>query len=437
MSRRYSASACLLGLALLTPLPAQETVDIKNWSAPPFWAPPKAAKPDDSASSVQPMEVEGAASPMPFIATTPCRVVDTRNANGPYGGPAIGGGAPARTFAIAGGPCPGIPVGAGAFSINVAAILPAADGFLTVFPTGVAQPLSSDLNFLGGETIANALIVPAGGASASINVFANVTAHLIIDINGYYLPNGLDSTYVNEGQASSISSSMIADGSIVNADINASAAIADTKLATIATAGKVADSALSANVSKLGQSIESAEIADSTVGDADIANTSRLVMLPLASFFDCEGSGALLDFSSGVDLRANFVVDVPANSGPTISFDSVVGSPDQGTEVCSQLIVPTDYFSGGSIRVFARKSAHAGASEVLRCALGVNAQALGTAGIRDIHTAVPLEYSCFPTIPVALFARDTLRVYLSITSNLIMDNDVQIMSVAFEYSALR
>jgi len=40
-------------------------------------------------------------------------------------------------------------------------------------------------------------------------------------------------------------------GSIVNADINNSAAIADTKLATISTAGKVADAALSANVALL------------------------------------------------------------------------------------------------------------------------------------------------------------------------------------------
>ena len=45
-----------------------------------------------------------------------------------------------------------------------------------------------------------------------------------------------------------IESIEIVDGTLVNADVSASAAIADTKLATISTAGKVADSALSANV---------------------------------------------------------------------------------------------------------------------------------------------------------------------------------------------
>jgi hypothetical protein len=39
---------------------------------------------------------------------------------------------------------------------------------------------------------------------------------------------------------------MILDGTILNADINASAAIVDTKLATIATAGKVSNSATTA-----------------------------------------------------------------------------------------------------------------------------------------------------------------------------------------------
>jgi hypothetical protein len=42
---------------------------------------------------------------------------------------------------------------------------------------------------------------------------------------------------------------VVLSGAIVNADINASAAIADTKLATIATAGKISDSALPATIS--------------------------------------------------------------------------------------------------------------------------------------------------------------------------------------------
>ena len=56
----------------------------------------------------------------------------------------------------------------------------------------------------------------------------------------------LDATLVSTGDTGTVTSTMILDGTIVDADINASAAIVDTKLATIATAGKVSNSATTA-----------------------------------------------------------------------------------------------------------------------------------------------------------------------------------------------
>jgi hypothetical protein len=67
-----------------------------------------------------------------------------------------------------------------------------------------------------------------------------------------------------------ITSAMIQDGAIANADISASAGITDGKLAVISSPGKVADSALSSQVSKLGPSIESIEISNGTILFADI-----------------------------------------------------------------------------------------------------------------------------------------------------------------------
>jgi cytoskeletal protein CcmA (bactofilin family) len=57
----------------------------------------------------------------------------------------------------------------------------------------------------------------------------------------------LDATLVSTGDTGTVTSTMIADGTIVDADINASAAIVDTKLATISTAGKVSNSATTAD----------------------------------------------------------------------------------------------------------------------------------------------------------------------------------------------
>ena len=59
------------------------------------------------------------------------------------------------------------------------------------------------------------------------------------------LPN-VTGTVITTGDSGSITSAMILNGTIVDEDINASAAIVDTKLATISTAGKVSNSATTA-----------------------------------------------------------------------------------------------------------------------------------------------------------------------------------------------
>ena len=172
--------------------PAPEAV--ANWPAPAYWSPPEqTGSVPEREGGVRTQAVEALpTSPMPFVAITPCRVADTRGNGftGAYGPPALAGGGAARVFNIPAGPCPGIPASAGAYSINVAAILPASDGFMTVCPTGSPQPTSSDLNFLGGEVIANAIVAPAGTGGAIV-VFVNVSTHMILDINGYYAPSGV------------------------------------------------------------------------------------------------------------------------------------------------------------------------------------------------------------------------------------------------------
>ena len=176
----FALLACFAGA-----LNAQE---IRNWTAPPFWSPAEKAT-TKTGPSIQGAEgVPGLpTSPVPFVGIVPCRIVDTRGNGftGAYGPPALSGLATARVFNVPSGPCPGIPADAAAFSINIAAILPAEDGFLTAFPTGGTQPNASTLNYLGGEVVANAAVI-AAGTDGSISVFVNVTTHVIIDINGYY-----------------------------------------------------------------------------------------------------------------------------------------------------------------------------------------------------------------------------------------------------------
>lgn len=124
--------------------------------------------------------------PMQYVAAvTPCRVVDTRNADGPFGGPPIQGGTH-RDFPIASGNCH-IPATAAAYSLNVTVVPDGPLAYLTVWPTGQPQPLASTLNS-DVRVKANAAIVPAGNNNGSVSVYASDTTNVILDIDGYFAP---------------------------------------------------------------------------------------------------------------------------------------------------------------------------------------------------------------------------------------------------------
>jgi hypothetical protein len=120
-----------------------------------------------------------------FYPLVPCRVLDTRSANGTFGGPAIGAGT-SRSFPIPSGGC-GVPGIASAYAFNVTAVPPGSLGYLTAWPTGQPQPGVSTLNSLDGTVVANAAIVPAGTAGA-VSFYADNTTDLVVDINGYFAP---------------------------------------------------------------------------------------------------------------------------------------------------------------------------------------------------------------------------------------------------------
>ena len=122
-----------------------------------------------------------------FTPVTPCRVADTRNPTGPFGGPMLTGGT-ARVFAIPSSPCMGNVTGASAYALNVTVVPQGPLGYLTVWPTGPApMPVVSTLNSLSGAIVANAATVQAG-INGAISVFSPTPTHLILDINGYYVP---------------------------------------------------------------------------------------------------------------------------------------------------------------------------------------------------------------------------------------------------------
>ncbi|HMD20537.1 MAG TPA: protease pro-enzyme activation domain-containing protein, partial [Alloacidobacterium sp.] len=79
-----------------------------------------------------------------FIPVTPCRIADTRNATGPFGGPELAANT-SRAFNIPQSAC-SIPTTAVAYSLNVTVVPGGSLGYLTLWPTGQTQPVVSLLN---------------------------------------------------------------------------------------------------------------------------------------------------------------------------------------------------------------------------------------------------------------------------------------------------
>jgi hypothetical protein len=119
----------------------------------------------------------------------PCRLVDTRNPTGPYGGPALAR-TTERVFDVPAGGC-GIPANARSYAVNATVVPTGPFGFLTMWGTGSARPTVSTLNALDGAITSNAAIVSDSGSTAlrgRISVYASDAVHLILDVNGYFAP---------------------------------------------------------------------------------------------------------------------------------------------------------------------------------------------------------------------------------------------------------
>jgi hypothetical protein len=122
-----------------------------------------------------------------FHTLTPCRVFDSRTADGPAAAaPALGAGA-SRVLAL-GGRC-GIPATAVALSANVTVTEPEAGGTLVLYPGDTPVPVASTIAFRAGRTRANnAFVKVAGDGSGTLGISngAAGSVHFVVDVNGYF-----------------------------------------------------------------------------------------------------------------------------------------------------------------------------------------------------------------------------------------------------------
>ncbi|MGW6612552.1 hypothetical protein ACWGA0_03695 [Streptomyces erythrochromogenes] len=112
-----------------------------------------------------------------FHTAGPQRVLDTRTS----------GAVPARGSSVLDLSGNGGLGRAKAVVLNVTVTDPKSDGHLTVWPSGIARPDSSNLNWTTGRTVANLVTVPVG-ADGKVEI-ANLgwgSAHVVVDLFGHF-----------------------------------------------------------------------------------------------------------------------------------------------------------------------------------------------------------------------------------------------------------
>ena len=121
----------------------------------------------------------------------------------------------------------------------------------------------------GGRVTGNLEIGPAGSLSfegSSDDSFGTTVTVVNPTANRTFTLPNITGTGITTGDTGTVTSTMILNDTILNDDINASAAIADTKLATISTAGKVNGSAITSG-------------GINTSGNLEITNTAPAIRL--------------------------------------------------------------------------------------------------------------------------------------------------------------
>ena len=127
------------------------------------------------------VDVTGYSAPNPLSMqpVQPARLLDTRISGRP------GAGSVTR-LAIAGRG--GVPADSPTVMLNVTAVNAAAPGYVTVYPCGGDPPTASQLNYVGGQTIANAVLTQLQ-TDGTACIYSSAATDIIVDVTGYNPPN--------------------------------------------------------------------------------------------------------------------------------------------------------------------------------------------------------------------------------------------------------
>ena len=125
----------------------------------------------------------------PYRPVGPARLLETRSGagygtvDGLFAGLGARGAGSVTELQVAGRA--GVPVDASAVELNVTVTNANGAGFVTVYPCGSPRPLSSNVNYGAGSTVANSVIAKIG-VDGKVCVFTQAGVDLIVDTSGYF-----------------------------------------------------------------------------------------------------------------------------------------------------------------------------------------------------------------------------------------------------------
>lgn len=124
-----------------------------------------------------------------YTATVPQRFMETRvgapftTIDGQFQGAGQLTGGTITQLQVTGRGTPEVPADAAAVVLNVTAVTPPANGWVTVFPCGDPQPTASNLNFIPGRSVPNSVLVGVG-TGGKVCIYNSSASHLIVDVVG-------------------------------------------------------------------------------------------------------------------------------------------------------------------------------------------------------------------------------------------------------------
>jgi LPXTG-site transpeptidase (sortase) family protein len=346
------------------------------------------------ASVVVPEAATAAAATTRFVSlASPSRVLDTRSnvGNSPTGRPRANSTISTGIIGQA-----GIAANATAVVLNVTVVDADGAGYITVFPSGSAAPLASNVNTEdSGQTIPNLVTVPIG-AGGRVSIFTSMGAHLLADVFGYYVPatSSKAGRYVSQAPARMIdtrSTGKVAPGGVRRVALtgvpgDATAAVLNVTVAnttaggfwTVYAAGAPNPGTSNLNVAGRDQTIANQVIAPVSGGAIDVysfgggdlivdlfgyftgssapdATSGLFVPLAPTRFLDTRGGSDVNPMGAGKRLYVNFTVDTP--------IIGRAGIPSSASAVVMNTTL-IDASRGGYVTVYPAGTARPGTSTV-------------------------------------------------------------------------